>query len=369
MDGQMTRIMIAPNRYIQGPGVLGEAARHLVHLGSRAFFVCDPVAWAAVSEKIAKGFADRGLQYVCDFSSGLCTRKAAAQLSEKALAFGPDMVVGLGGGVAIDPEKAVSQELGCNLATISTVASNDAPCSALAVQYREDHTLDRFLKLKRSPDVVLVDSKVISEAPGRFLVAGMGDALATWFEAFTCTKSSAKNMLGGLLTFAALAVARLCFDTLMEHGVAAKAAVERKILTPAVENVIEANILLRGLGFESGGLSSAHGIHEGLVAMEETKGMMHGELVAFGALCLLVMENYPKVEIARVIDFCNAVGLPVTLGQLGIVDSSPEHPMRAAEAACVDGLTTHNPYFDVSPELVLGAILGANALGEESLRK
>jgi glycerol dehydrogenase len=154
----------------------------------------------------------------------------------------------------------------------------------------------------------------------------------------------------------------------MEYGVAAKLAVDRKTVTPAVEKVIEANILLSGLGFESAGLSSAHGIHEGLVAMEETKGMMHGELVAYGTLGLLVLENYPRTEIDRVFAFSEAVGLPTTLRQLGITDSSPEHLMKAADVACMEGLTTHNSYFEVNPEMILGAIIGADALGEERLR-
>ena len=43
----------------------------------------------------------------------------------------------------------------------------------------------------------------------RFLVSGMGDALATWFEAEACRKAHAKNMAGGDSTEAALALARL----------------------------------------------------------------------------------------------------------------------------------------------------------------
>jgi glycerol dehydrogenase len=263
--------------------------------------------------------------------------------------------------------KAIPHELSKNLVIIPTVASNDAPCSALSVQYRENHMLDRFLHLKRNPDVVLVDSKVISEAPVRFFVAGMGDALATWFEANTCTKSSAKNIPGGLSTSAALSLARLCYDTLMEYGVSARLAIEQKALAPAVEKVIEANILVSGLGFESAGLSSAPGIHEGLAALEETKGMMHGELVAFGTLSLLVLENYPRDEIDRVLRFCISVGLPVTLRQLGISQTARANLTKAAEVACMEGLTTHNSYFDVDPELILGAILGADALGQNQL--
>lgn len=365
----MVKIMIAPNRYVQGPRVLEDAGQYIGYLGSKVFLVVDPVAWSIVKDQISMGFSKSSIAYEYEPFEGLCTRAAADVISLKARSFGPDVVAGLGGGSAIDVAKAVSHDLGTSLVIIPTVASNDAPCSALSVQYRENHMLDRFLRLKRNPDLVLVDSKVICEAPTRFFVAGMGDALATWFEAFTCTKSSAKNMPGGVSTSAALSLARLCHDTLLEYGVNAKLAVDRKALTPAVEKVIEANILLSGLGFESAGLSSAHGIHEGLVAMEETKGMMHGELVAYGTLSLLVLENYPRTEIDEVFGFCEAVGLPTTLRQLGVTDLSPQHLAKAAETACMEGLTTHNTYFQVNPDLILGAIMGVNALGEKRLKQ
>jgi glycerol dehydrogenase len=365
----MIKILIAPNRYVQGPRVLEETGKYISHLGSRVFFLGGPTALSIARAQIEGSLDGSSMEYKFEAFSGECTRANAAQLSENARRFGADVVAGVGGGRVLDTAKAVSHELDSALVTIPTVASNDAPCSALSVQHKEDHTLDRFLTLNRNPDVVLADSKVIAEAPTRFFIAGMGDALATWFEAFTCTKSGAKNLPGGVPTAAALSLARLCYDTLMEYGVSAKLAVDRNAVTPAVESVIEANILLSGLGFESAGLAAAHGIHEGLQALEGAEGALHGELVAFGTLAQLVMENHSREEIDRVIDFCNAVGLPVTLRQLGVSDSSPENLMKAAEIACVEGLTTHNSYFAIDPELVLGAIIGANALGEDSLAR
>ena len=363
----MVRMMIAPNRYVQGPRVLADIARYVNHLGTSVYFIAGNSAWSVVKDAVSQSLNENSISFERGSFKGLCTRAAAARLSEEARSLGAQTVAGVGGGAVIDVAKAVSHELGTNLVIIPTVASSDAPCSALSVQYNEDHVIDRFLKLTRNPDVVLVDSQIISEAPTRFFVAGMGDALATWFEANTCTKSSAPNVPGGLSTAAALSLARLCYDTLMEYGESAKLAVDQKALTPAVERVIEANILLSGLGFESGGLSSAHGIHEGLVALEETKGMMHGELVAFGAISLMVLENYPRTEIDRVVSFCITVGLPVTLRQLGIDRTARERVEKAARLACAEGLTTHNTYFTVDPDLVLGAILGADALGEQKL--
>ena len=364
----MVKIMIAPNRYIQGPGVIKETARYIVHLGSNFYFIGGPTALSIIREGVSASFGEKSLKYHFEEFQGECTRASAAGLSDKARDYGAQVIVGVGGGRAIDTAKAVSYELDSALVIIPTVASNDAPCSALSVQYNEQHMLDRFLILKRNPDVVLVDSKIIAESPTRYFVAGMGDALATWFEAFTCTKSSAKNLPGGITTSAALNLARLCYDTLMKYGVSAKLAVDQNVVTPAVEMVIEANILLSGLGFESSGLAAAHGIHEGVHALEGTEKALHGELVAFGTIAQLVMENYAKEEIDRVIGFCNAVGLPVTLKQLGVSDISPENLTKAAKVACMEGLTTHHSYFEVNPELVLGAIIGANALGEASLK-
>ena len=299
----------------------------------------------------------------------MCTRSGTDSLVEKARAFGAEVVVGVGGGSTIDSAKAVSHELGSlPLVVAPTVASSDAPCSALAVQHTPDHGLDRFLLLKRSPDVVLVDSQVIVQAPVRFFVSGMGDALATWFEALTCTKSSAKNTPGGVSTAAALSLARLCYDTLMEYGVSAKLAVERQALTPAVERVVEANTLLSGLGFESSGLAAAHGINDGLAILEEAHGALHGELVAFGTITQLVMECHPQAEIDRVIDFCKAVGLPVTLKQLGITDTSSAHLRKAAEEACKEKMTTHNTYFQGDSRVNCRGSAGSECIGRTPAR-
>ncbi|MCG6880729.1 MAG: glycerol dehydrogenase [Deltaproteobacteria bacterium] len=364
----MHKIMIAPGRYIQGPGLIKEMATHVGRLGSRFFLIGGPTAIALVQEPVEASFDHASKDCRFEIFTGECTRSSSEALSEKAKNYHADVIVGVGGGRTIDTAKAVSHALEAALVILPTVASNDAPCSALAVQYKENHMLDRFLILRRNPDVVLVDSQVIAEAPTRYFVAGMGDALATWFEAHTCTKSNAKNLPGGTTTSAALRLARLCYENLMAYGLSAKLAVDRDSVTPAVEMVIETNILLSGLGFESSGLAAAHGIHEGLGAMEETHSALHGELVAFGTLAQLVMENHPKDEIDKVMGFCNSVGLPVTLGQLGISNLSRENLLKAAEVACMEGLTTHNSYFDINPHRILGAIIGANALGEESLK-
>src|ERR1700689_5949837 len=88
---------------------------------------------------------------------------------------------------------------------------------------------------------------------------------------------------------AGLALARACYDVLLRDALAAKYAVERGALTQAVENIIEANTLLSGLGFENCGVSGGHGIHDGLTVLNEPQDFYHGGKVAFGRRCLLIL--------------------------------------------------------------------------------
>jgi glycerol dehydrogenase len=282
---------------------------------------------------------------------------------EACKAAGCEVIVGIGGGKILDTAKAAAYYLQLPVVIVPTIASTDAPCSALSVIYTDEGVFEEYLFLPASPNMVLVDTDVVSKAPARLLVSGMGDALATYFEARACLQSNASNCVGGKSTLAAMSLAELCYETLMEDGVNAMLAVEQKVCTKAVENIIEANTYLSGIGFESGGLAGAHAIHNGLTAIEETHSLYHGEKVAFGTIVQLVLENAEDEEIAEVVDFCIEVGLPVTLEELGIKEVKPEQIMEVATLAAAEGDTLGNMPFDVTPEDVYAAIMGADAIG------
>jgi glycerol dehydrogenase len=285
----MLKIFTSPSRYIQGYDILKDFGKYISHLGSKPFIIGGKTALSTIRESVLKSVVENSMK--CDFAlfSGKGTRADAADLVKRAAHFGADIIVGAGGGLVLDTAKAVAYEMDLPVVMVPTVASTDAPCSAEALQYTEDHRFDREIKLKRNPDLVIVDSKIIAEAPTRFFVAGMGDALSTWFEAYTCMKSGAKNFSGGIATAVGLSIARLAYDTLLEYGVAAKLAVDQKIVTPAVEMVIEANTLLSSIGFENCGAGAAHSISVGLGALEGAENCLHGELVGFGTIANLVL--------------------------------------------------------------------------------
>jgi glycerol dehydrogenase len=191
----------------------------------------------------------------------------------------------------------------------------------------------------------------------------MGDALSTWFEARSCDRTGSPNECGGRSTLAGLDLARLCYETLLSYGLVAKNANDDHVVTPALERIVEANILLSGLGFESAGLASAHSIHNGLTALEETHPFYHGEKVAFGVLAGLQLTGSPGEEVSRVYSFCESIGLPTTLGDIGLGEAGRERLMIAAGGACAPGQPIHHEVGTITPERVVDAMIAADSLG------
>lgn len=359
----MARIFNSPSKYIQGPGALAELASHIEPLGQAALAIATSTGIERVGAKIEGGFEHSSATIAFESFGGECSDTEIDRIAQAAKAAGADVIVGVGGGKVLDTAKAVAYKLGVPVVVCPTIASSDAPCSALSVIYTEDGVFDRYLFLPANPDIVLMDTTVIAASPVRLTVSGMGDALATYFEARACVESEADTCAGGKATSAALALAKLCFDTLMADGVKAKVALEAGCTTPAVERVIEANTLLSGIGFESCGLAAAHAIHNGMTQLPETHARYHGEKVAFGTIVQLVLENAPTEKLEEVLGFCMEVGLPTTLENLGVEDISRERIMAVAESACAPTDTMGNMPFAVTPQMVCDAILAADALG------
>ena len=365
----MLKIFCSPSRYVQGRDASRELVREMVKLGIaecpliitglRARQDIEPV-WIDI-------FGAANIDFSVVEFGGECCASEIDRCTQEARRTQAGCIVGVGGGKSLDTARAVANGLGLPVVCCPTIAASDAPCSALSVVYTAAGVCEQCLFYKRNPDLVLVDTRVIARAPVRYLIAGMGDALATWFEAETVQRASRPNVLGGGGTLAAMAIARLCYQTLLRDGEAAVAAVRVGAVTPALERIIETNILLSGLGFESGGLAVAHALHNGLTVVPETHRCLHGEKVAFGTLVQLVLEGRDRAEIEEVMHFCAAVGLPLTLQALGIETLSPEQARMIAERTLAPGESSHHEPFALTWVAIKDAMLAADALGREWL--
>lgn len=357
----MITTSIFPGRYVQGAGALDSLGEETARFGRAPFLIVDPVADDLKHETIAQSLV--GLEFSLERFAGECSAAEVERLAGLSKERASDIIVGVGGGKALDAAKAVAHERALPVVVVPSLASTDAPCSALSVIYTDDGAFERYLFLPKNPDVVLVDTAFIAEAPPRFLVAGMGDALATWFEAESCRVRRAANMTGRLGTMTAYALARLCYDTLMEYGRLALTACERGVVTPALDHVVEANTLLSGLGFESGGLAACHAIHNGLTTQAETHDYWHGEKVSIGVLASLFLTDRSADQIDEVYDFCLDIGLPTTLADIGLGEASAHQLVEIATAACAKGETIHNEPHEITPERVVWALKAADAEG------
>lgn len=360
----MANILISPGKYLQGQGELGKLGAHAAAYGNKALVLISKSGQGRFGRAVEESFGGTGADFVFEVFGGECSKGEIARLQKLFKDNGCDMVVGVGGGKILDTAKAIAYYEKRPVIICPTIASSDAPCSALTVLYTDEGQFDEYLFLPSNPNLVLMDSAVVAASPIRLTVAGMGDALATYFEArASATSNKAPTCAGGTPTLAALSLAQLCYETLLGQGLKAKLALERGALTKAVEDIIEANTLLSGLGFESGGLAASHAIHNGLTVVEDCHDMYHGEKVAFGVLSQLMLENADAEILEEFVDFCMAVGLPTTLAQLGIKTDVEQKVRAVAKAAVVPTDTAHNMPFAVDEDLVYSAILAADAVG------
>lgn len=353
---------IFPGKYIQGEKALNELPELVALFGSKALLLTSK---SIINSQFKDyPFIESANWLRIEKFNGECCESELQRISKILESEEINVLIGMGGGKVIDAAKIASDRKGIPVIIVPTIASTDAPCSACAVIYSESGVFESVYYQKSNPEAVLVDTSIISKAPVRFLVAGMGDALATWFEADSCSRTNSPNECGGLSTMAALNLARLCYDTLLKYGKEAKVANEKQVLSPALNNIIEANILLSGLGFESSGLAAAHSIHNGLTALTETHQFYHGEKVAFGVLTGLHLNNAKLDVMEEVYSFCREVGLPTTFADLGINKINHEKLRKVAEKACAPNEGIHHEAMEVTPEIVLEAMILADAYGK-----
>ncbi len=362
----MKMVLIAPRKYIQGRGVIREIGSSLAALGKKPAILWDETVQRIAGKAVSESCKNAGLEFVEVMFQGESSKEEAARVAEIARKSSADIVAGVGGGKVLDTAKAAAHQAGAAMVTVPTIASNDSPTSSYTVWYDEEHKFLGFESWGRNPDLVLVDTEIIARGPLEAFVSGIGDALSTWLEAQVCNKTRSPNLAGGISTLAAMAIARLGFDTLMEHGVEAVRAVKAQVVTPAVEKVTEANVLHSGLGFESVGVATAHMIANALNDYPECHHLMHGHKVGFGVISQLCLDEDMDVDsMHHIVDFEIAVGLPVTFADLNLKGISRERLEPIGKICAGEGSLCSAHSFEVTADGIVDAMIAADRLGQE----
>lgn len=364
--GVLPAVFGSPLRYVQGEGVIEQAGRYLSRLGIRhPAVLLSRRSQQAEGQRLLASLESAGISVELATFHGECSLEEIElhTCALRAVDEPVDAVVAVGGGKAVDAGKAIAHRCGLPSVVVPTLASNDAPCAAVSVLYTaEGVTLDAEV-YDENPVLVLMDTAVVAQASERYLVAGMGDAMATWYEARACARNPAGfTVFGGRPTLSGNAIARLCADTIFEQGVGAIEAVRAHRVTAALEKVVEANTLLSGLGYESGGLAGAHAFAQGFTVLESVhRKYLHGEMVAMGTIAQLVLESDTD-EAGRVARFFMEIGLPVHLGHLGL-SASDKADLKAVCEASLAFPFIPNMGMHLDVEVLLTALCDADQLG------
>jgi glycerol dehydrogenase len=361
------KVTVGPAQYIRDKGLLEVAGTYIKNFGKTAALIGGHTSRGIIEVSLKKSLEDHGvsLQHSTWYggeSSKTNIDRVVDELRDENI----DVLIVTGGGKAIDTVKAVAYQLNKPLIAIPTIAATCAAATPITILYSDDGEFIGIERRSKAPDLVLVDSEIIMKAPVRFLIAGIGDTLAKYFE----TRSSVKKATPTALNQTAIAIAGQVYKTLLQIGEEAVTSVRSQTVTKELEDVIDTIILVSGSVSGYGGddcrTAGAHAVYSGLTIFPEVHQTYHGEIVAFGILAQLCMENTSEDEIKALIGYYQQVELPYTLKQMGLFDLT-ESQWNKLGVITVTIEDMANMPFEVTPEMVIEAVRRADQIGNTLL--
>lgn len=355
-------LTIAPACVLRGQNAISESINAIAHLGKRPLIVGGSNSLAAAKPYLQPILQQQQLQSAETAYGNDCSEISLERLREAAATHEADFIIGVGGGKALDAAKLLAHQCQIPIVTIPTSAATCAAWTALSNIYSEQGAFQYDVTLARCPDLLILDYGLIQTAPQRTLVAGIGDAIAKWYEASVSSGHSEQTLI-----ISAVQQARILRDILFQKSAAAL----QQPGSQTWQEVIDATVLLAGVIGGIGGAQcrtvAAHAVHNGLTHLLASHGTLHGEKVAYGILVQLrleeMLQNNQLAATARqqLLKFYAEIGLPQTLDNLGLGDISVAQLQRAAEIACNPDSDIHRLPFKVVPEQLMAAMVSTTA--------
>lgn len=349
---------IAPTQVVRGENAIRESGgaialfgkRPLVVGGDRTLAVIEPILKPVVKQyKLTATQAN----YSPD-----CSETSLESLKQAVVSDRADFIIGVGGGKALDAAKLLAHQCQLPIVTIPSSGATCAAWTALSNIYSTEGAFQYDVPLNRCPDLLILDYSLIQTAPQRTLIAGIGDAIAKWYEASISSGASTSTLI-----IAAVQQARILRDILLQKSATA-------LQNPGGEEwreIVDATVLLAGVIGGLGGAScrtvAAHAVHNGLTHISAAHDALHGEKVAYGILVQLRLEEMVQgnqlAASARqqLLKFYAEIGLPATLEDLGLQDVTLAQLRHAAAISCNSNSDIHRLPFAVTPEQLMAAMV------------
>lgn len=269
-----------------------------------------------------------------------------------------DVIIGVGGGRALDTAKGTAELLNVEYITIPTIMGTCSAYTPLSAVYYPNHQFKSVDYYHRSAYLVLLDLSLLVASPRDYFVGGIGDTLAKWYEAEAITRHYDSQQLS-IMVRMGLSAAKETRDTLLDDTKAALVDMDAATVTPAFQRVAEAVIAVAGMvggcGGEYGRMAGAHAIHNAMSYLPETHDVLHGVKVAYGILVQLVATGDME-EVAKLMPFYKNNGFPYSFSSLGITTDASQAARGLAEFAARDSETFRLAVPNVQAEQIAIAI-------------
>jgi glycerol dehydrogenase-like iron-containing ADH family enzyme len=354
-------LSIAPAKVIRGSGALASAGEYIARFGSRPLIVGGKHSLSVVEPSLLPVLTEKQLHFASSYYAPDCSETSLKSLRKSAKEHKADVIIGVGGGKALDAAKLIGHQLQLNVVTIPTSGATCAAWTALSNVYSDEGAFLYDVGLERCPDLLILDYDLVQTAPQRTLVAGIGDAIAKWYEASVSSGHSQQTFI-----IAAVQQARVLRDILFQKSAAA-------LKTPGSEEwreVVDATVLLAGVIGGIGGAQcrtvAAHAVHNGLTHICSGESI-HGEKVAYGILVQLRLEEMLQGNLLaatarqQLLKFYAEIGLPQKLSDLGLGDITLVELQKAAEIALAPKSDIHRLPFKVALEQLMAAMVSTTA--------
>ena len=355
-------LTIAPAQVVRGAGVLAQMGEAITRIGQRPLIVGGDRSLVAVQPFLHPVLAEQGLAIGQASYGQDCSESGLAALRQAVTDHQADVILGVGGGKALDAAKLLAYQCQLPIVTIPTSGATCAAWTALANVYSEQGAFLYDVGLPKCPDLLILDYSLIQTATNRTLVAGIGDALAKWYEASISSGHSEQTLIIG-----AVQQARVLRDLLLQKSVAALQAPGSAIWREVVDATVLMAGVIGGLGGAQCRTVAAHAVHNGLTHLLQSHGTLHGEKVAFGILVQLRLEEMVQGNLLaatarqQLLKFYGEIGLPQNLADLRLTEITLADLQRSAEIACRPNSDIHHLPFEVTPTQLMAAMVSTTA--------
>jgi glycerol dehydrogenase len=358
----LSLLAIAPSQIFKGQQAIAKSGAAIAHFGQRPIILGGQRALIAAQPHLQSALEAEDLEFIQADFGGECTEAAIAALQTQVEQHQADLVIGVGGGKSLDTAKLLAHQCRFPVVTVPTSAATCAAWTALSNVYSEQGAFQYDVPLPHCPELLILDYQIIQTAPARTLIAGIGDALAKWYEASVSSGHSEQT-----LVIAAVQQARVLRDLLFQ-----KAATALSEPGGAVwQDVVDATVLMAGVMGGLGGAQcrtvAAHAVHNGLTHLAASHSTLHGEKVAYGILVQLRLEELiqgNQLAIAarqQLLKFYSQIGLPRSLEELSLGTITLPELRIAAEVACGPESDIHRLPFPVVPEQLMAAMISTTS--------